>query len=293
MTLPPDEPVQESAPLAFQAAARLCRVNPETGETCVWYHGFRQYLRVLGLAITPAHHAGFLREAFATVARPGARLRVLVSGAIDYSMLAHVIWASREHGATADVTVVDLCETPLFLNQWYAKRTGLDVTTVRSDILGYTPPDGYDVICTNAFFGQFPPAQRRELMTKWHALLRRGGKVFTVAPFRPGSGTDRIGFTPQQARELCDAVLRAARERSGMIDMKPEALAQHAERFAARMKIYPVRSLDEIADLAGQGGLAVERLESMPVEPDAHAGLSGPTVSRSAHYAALIAGRSR
>ncbi len=286
-----DEPVHESAPLAFRTAARLCRLNPETGETCAWYHGFRQYLRVLGLAITPAHHAEFLRDAFATVARPGGRLRVLVSGAIDYSMLAHVLWASREHGATADVTVVDLCETPLFLNQWYATRTGIAVETFRSDILGYAPGDGFDVICTNAFFGQFPPERRRELMLKWNALLRRGGKVFTVTPFRPGSGTGRIGFTQQQARELRDAVLHAARERADAIDMKPEALAHHADRFAARMQVYPVRSLDEIADLVGQGGLAIERLESMPVEPDAHAGLSGPTVSRSASYAAVIANR--
>jgi hypothetical protein len=286
-----EEPVHESAPLARWIAERLCRVDPRTGESCAWYHGFRQYLRALDLAITPAHHAAFLRDAFATAVARGGRARVLVSGAIDYSMFAHVLWACRQNGASADVTVLDICDTPLFLNLWYSRRVGNPVRTVRASILDHENAGGYDVICTNAFFGQFPPEQRLALMTRWRDLLAPRGKVITVAPFRPGSGTGTVGFTQQEAKALRDAVLHAAQQQDGKLDLDPEGLARLADAFAARMRVHPVRSLKEIADLFEQGGFGLDHLSSAPVAPDNRVQLTGPTVSRSAEYALVVASR--
>jgi len=286
-----DEPIRESAPLARWIAERLCQVDPATGESCAWYHGFRQYLRVLGLAITPAHHAGFLKDAFGAAAPRGSRVRVLVSGAIDYSMFAHVLWACRSNGVTADVTVVDICDTPLFLNLWYARRVGVPVNTVRVSILTHEADGAYDFVCTNAFFGQFPPSQRPALMAQWRNLLKPGGQVITVTPFRPGSQAERVGFTPDEGRALHDAVLRAAQAQPGALDIPPDEVARRAESFAARMKVYPVRSLDEIRDLFEQGGFGLDHLSSPPAAPDSRGDLTGPTVSRSARYALVIATR--
>ena len=52
--------------------------------------------------------------------------RVLISGAADYSILAYVLWACRENGLDAEVTVLDRCDTPLLLNTWYAEQGGPD-----------------------------------------------------------------------------------------------------------------------------------------------------------------------
>jgi len=292
---PPAEPVHESAPLARWIAERLCRVDPGTGESCAWYHGFRQYLRALDLAITPADHADFLLEAFRAAVNPGHRVRVLVSGSIDYSMFAHVLWAGRECGASADVTVVDICDTPLFLNLWYARRIGTPVRTVRSSILDFQNPDGYDIICTNAFFGQFSPGQRTGLMSRWHDLLAPGGKVITVTPFRPGRGTEPIGFATEEARALRDAVWQEAHQQAGKLDLDPEDLAQRADAFAARMHVHPLRSLPEIRSLFEIGGFHLEHLSSAPLSgppsSDRRAPLTGPTVCRSAEYAQIVARR--
>lgn len=282
--------VHESAPLARWIADRLCRVDPATGESCAWYHGFRLYLRALGLAITPAHHAEFLREAFAGSVVEGQRVRVLVSGAIDYSMLAHVVWACRECGATADVTVVDVCDTPLFLNLWFARRVGVPVRTVRSNILAYESADPFDFVCTNAFLGQFSPRQRPELVARWHSLLAPGGRVVTVTPVRPGAGRDPVGFTPGEAEALRDAVREAAREQAGRLDLDPDGLAEIADAFAARMRVHPVQSVEEVATLFGEGGFSLEHLSLSPVA-DGRGDLTGPTVSRSAEYALVEACR--
>jgi hypothetical protein len=289
------EPVHESAPLARWIAERLCRVAPGTGESCAWYHGFRQYLRALDLAITPADHADFLLEAFRAAVTPGHRVSVLVSGSIDYSMFAHVLWACRNCGVSADVTVVDVCDTPLFLNLWYARRIGTPVRTVRSSILEYQNPDGYDFICTNAFFGQFSPGQRADLMIRWHDLLAPGGRVITVTPFRPGHGAEPIGFATEEALALRDAVRQRAHEQAGRLDLDPEDLAQRADAFAARMRVHPLRSLPEIRSLFENGGFHLEHLSSSPLpgppSGDGPAPLTGPTVSRSAEYAQIVGRR--
>ncbi len=284
------EPVHESAPLARWIAERLCHVDPKTGESCAWYHGFRQYLRALGLAITPAHHADFLRDTIAALAGAGQRVRVLVSGAIDYSMFAHVLWACGECGVFAEVTVVDVCETPLFLNLWYAQRIGVPVTTVRSNILAYEPAGCFDFICTNAFFGQFSPEQRPHLMARWHSLLAPDGRVITVAPIRPGSGSGLVGFTPREARALRDAVHQSACDLVDPLDLDPDALAQLADAFTARMRVHPVRSLQEIEALFEHAGFALEHLSDSRIT-DACSTLTGPTVSRSAPYALVVACR--
>ncbi len=286
----PDNAV-ESAPLARWVAERLCREDPHRGESCSWYHGFRPFLRALGLAVTPAHHADFLRRAFRLALEPGRRARVLVSGAIDESMFAHVVWAAREAGAAVDVTVVDICETPLFLNLWFSRRSGIPVATICSDILSLQAPEPFDLICTNAFFGQFDARQRPALIRRWHALLNPGGRVITVAPVRRGSGTEPVGFTPAEAGSLRATIVASAQaaDSASTLGACPTTLAQFADTFTARMKVHPLVSEDAIADLFEAGRFRLDHLSTSSIHD--HLSLTDPTVSRSAEYAQVIARR--
>lgn len=43
---------------------------------------------------------------------------MLISGTADYSMLAHLLQAYRNVEAAVHVTVLDRCETPLYLCRW-------------------------------------------------------------------------------------------------------------------------------------------------------------------------------
>jgi hypothetical protein len=93
-----DEPLFESAPLAHAAARTLCRSDGDAGTSCAWYHGAWQYFRALGIVTAPTVHARGLTEALRALARGGSHSRVLVSGAADYSLLAHVLHAYRCEG---------------------------------------------------------------------------------------------------------------------------------------------------------------------------------------------------
>ena len=79
VTLPTvDEPIASTAALALRLASTLCHKDPATGESCAWYHGPWQLLRLLGLVMTPARHADFYGAALETAV--GRRRNVGGSG---------------------------------------------------------------------------------------------------------------------------------------------------------------------------------------------------------------------
>lgn len=286
-----EEPLLESAPLARRVAELLCTDNPTLGMNCFWYHGFWQTLRLLNLVATPEHHADFLRRAFARAAASASRLSVLICGAIDYSTLAHVLWSCELRGVAADVTVVDVCDTPLYLNRWYADRVKAGIRTVRSNILDYQSTESHDVVCTHSFFGQVPPATRPRLMEKWRELLRPGGRAITVNRIRPGSGLQQIGFSSQQARALRDAILRAPQELKDRLGIGAEELARYADDYATRRRPYPVRSREDFVRLFEEGGFTVEYLDCAPVAAPPGVQVGGPTTLDGSEYAQIIARR--
>jgi SAM-dependent methyltransferase len=286
-----DEPLELSAPLARQLASRLCWKNPATGESCEWDHGFWQYLRILGLAPAPKRQADFYREAFEQLVDSGSRPRILISGAADYGMLAVVLAAFRERGIEPQLTVVDICETPLALNRWFAERESIEIHTHCSDLLSYTSTVAFDLICSHALLGYFSPTQRPALLSNWHTLLRPGGAVVTVAPIRPAAAFEPTGFTPAQASAFCAAVLKRATEMRSVLDIEPEEALRCAQRTVSQKRAFSVTSIEETRSLFEQAGFAMQRLFSALLIVGVDHEVSGPATSGSANYAYIIAVR--
>src|SRR6185369_15056274 len=113
-----NEPLLESAPLARELAREMCHIDPVTGESCAWLHGFWQYIRLLGLGSTPTQNEEFFAAAIGTATAAVPAPRILVSGAADYSMLSVVLGACAGRDVRPQITVMDQCETPLALNRW-------------------------------------------------------------------------------------------------------------------------------------------------------------------------------
>jgi 2-polyprenyl-3-methyl-5-hydroxy-6-metoxy-1,4-benzoquinol methylase len=276
-----------SAPLARRLAAARCRVDPETGRSCAWYHGLWQYLRLFELVETPRYHAAFFREALAAL--PERRdPAILVSGAADYSMAAHVVAGCRELGRAPKVTVLDRCETPLQLNRWYAERAGIAIETRCLDVLACEESGQFDGIFTHAFLGRFPPAQRAVLFTKWRQLLRPGGAVATVTPVRPGD-EQVAGFDARGAEALRETVRGIATAWRGALDVAPATLADEAWRYAQMHRVHPVRSAGELHELLEAAGLRVARLEHVASLASMLGVPRGPTIVGSAAYLRIVA----
>ena len=283
------EPLVLSAPLAHRVAPGLCRKDPASGEDCAWYHGVWQYLRVLDIPVSPTAHAEFFFGALEPLAREGGYRRVLISGAADYCVPALVLWAYQRQNAVAEVTVVDVCETPLFLSKWYARTVSATVETQASEILDYRAAGPFDVICTHAFLGYFAPPRRRDLIAKWSRLLRPGGKVVTVNPLRPSATEDSVGFTPEQTRVFRETALREAHNWRDVLGVDPDELASMAQRYAERFRSHPVGSHEEIINLFEGGGFTIDHLDSGGVSGRIGDRLSGPTTPGKLEWAQIIA----
>ena len=275
--------LKQAAALARERAPALCRRDPKTGKRCDWNHGLWPTLRLLGIVTEPALHGEFLCSALASLA--GERPRVLLSGAADHALLEQVLAAFA--GRSPEITVLDLCETPLMLNRWCAERAGIAIETRVSNILDYAEQRPYDAICTHAFLSYFDRAQRAALVSKWRALLRPGGKVITVNRLRPGSKAHWIAFSTDQVWAFRERVEAAARAQG----LEFPRLGRAAENYASRQAIFPLASEEELRELFEGGGFEVEALTLDAVAPAARLPVSVPTVPSGERYARLIAVR--
>lgn len=284
-----EELLLESTRLANRIAQASCHVEPETGESCAWYHGFLPSLRLLGLVATPAHHRDFFVSALGLPSRAGQSPRILVSGAADHYMLAQVWRGCRQHGLTPRITVVDLCETPLALNRWYAERMDFTIETQRADLLDYDAPGAFDFICTHSLLGRFSQEQRPQLMAGWLRLAAPGGRVVTVNRVRVEAGRQRVGFESGHAQTLHATVLEKARRMSGQLDQTPETLAERTDAYSERHRVHPVKSREEMENLFRSAGFGIEQLSMLQAGSAKDAAVSGPTLLDGSHYACIVA----
>ena len=272
------EALEASAPLAYAMAARSCR-------GCASYHGLWQYLRLLRVIEPMERHAPFFEREL-RAAKGSGRPRILVSGAADYWTCARVFAAFARRRAKPEVTVIDLCETPLSLNRWYARRLGERVATRRVDVLAFNSPAAFDAICSHAILGRFSPAKRKALAAKWYSLLRPGGRLITATPVRPGDAERPVRFTPQEAADFVSRVEQAAqRVRPGV---GVAALLKHVRRHSERFRVYRVPSRESVEAMLEPAGFRLERLRT--VAPVHRPGLCGPTQA-GAVYLQIVARR--
>jgi hypothetical protein len=284
-----DEPLLTTAPIARQVAPTLCsRRGPD--QDCSWYHGVWQYLRVFGLASAPVRHEDFFVGALGDLAETGKHPRVLVSGAADYATLAQVLRAYEGAPSRPDVTVLDRCGTPVLLSSWYGTFHGVPLHTVVADVLKYVPDAPFDVICTHSFLSQFSARTRPALVAQWREMLRPGGSVVTTTRISSPGMNGATRFTPEQAASFTDRVLQQARLVDGL-PASPETMAEEARTYANRTVVHSVGSVDEVVGLFEDGGLRITRLDVHEISGNAAAAEWGPSTSRTAVHAEIVAVR--
>jgi SAM-dependent methyltransferase len=286
-----NEPLEISAPIAWDLAARHCRRDPVTGATCACNHGVWQFLRIMGMAGTAAKRRSFYQAAITDFTRVNPAPRVLISGASDTAMLAQVAGAFQQAGIMPSISVVDVCETPLRLNQWYAGQQGLQIETVCSDILTYRSPTPFDLICTDSFISRFPHAVWSRLAAQWHALLAPGGWLLTTSRLRPATAPDCIRFLPEQVKAFSKEFMLEATVNHNCFGIEPEELADCAERYAQQQINYPLRSISEIETMLSGAGLALDAIQQLQGTKANKAGIDAPTISGGGEYLGIIAHR--
>lgn len=286
----PLEPLADSASLARAWASTHC-VHDASGMSCDAYHGFWQTMRLMRLGATLGGHPGHYLQAMAAWYRQapthGGSRRVLISGCADYSMLAHLWHASATVVVDLEITVLDICPTPLRLNTWFAERHGRSVHTVCDNVLAHRPHTGYDLIVTSSFLGYFSPRVRPALFQAYRAMLREDGQLVLSNRLRAESEQVPVGFTPAQAEQFADLAARLSSELPAPAAMDADQAHTMALAFARHSRNYPLASVQSLQNLAADAGLRIRHsqlVQNAPMRPD----VSGPTLGDGSRYLFVV-----
>lgn len=268
--------------LTRRLAERYCN---RPGPDCGWYHGEWELLKSLGIVSTAAVHTSQL-QALLRMALEGrsGRPRILLSGSTDDALLRVVRDGVGTRGV--DVVALDICATPLEVMRASDISGTLDFDVVRADILRYEDEQGYDLILTHAFMGNFADGDRARLLARWFALLRPGGSLATIQRIRPHGTPAVIGFSAGQT----EAFVQAARESGARLGLDDIPRVERVARtFAQKKRTYAITSRDDFEQLFTTAGFELTYLQYdvLPVLP----GLSGPSVPSGGEYAFLIASK--
>lgn len=249
-----DDALRKSAPLAWKHAPDLC---PGEGVVqCHAYHRVWQYLLLLKVVSSLRTDTAFMIEQLRIRLVDHPRSRILISGAAEYGMLAHVLWAARLARTAPPIVVLDQCATPLMLNRWYAERAGAMIETVQADVLKFDAAESFDIICTHSFLGWFCPADKQRLLTRWRNNLKPGGVVVTTQRLRPSDGHDITRTFDAAESAARREQVRAAAVAQGFSAMAGIIADAAYEHFRTNV-LYRTATPEELEDQFASNGLPI------------------------------------
>jgi SAM-dependent methyltransferase len=286
-----NEPFTKWAAFARSLAPALCApVGPGTPD-CSPYHALIQYMRLLGIVGTPQRHGGFYRAALGELAAAGARPRVLIAGAADFSMLGHLLAAYEDAGAAAEVTVIDRCPTPLEVCRSYAKARSLTIRTAVADTAEFDPSERYDVICTDALLVMLPDQVKQRALGRWRALLRPDGRLVTTLRLSPAGPPEDEELRARRVDAFVERVRAEASRRAGLLDLDPDTLATEACPYATCLSVHPIESREKVVGLFERAGLAFDRLDVVDLPGHIPLSETGPAATQPGTFVRIVARR--
>jgi hypothetical protein len=208
----------ESAPLSEIWSRTECCPKPQGGmeewakehrlqpESCGWYHGTWQYLRLLDMVAVPHWHREFYNHALGSILKQKPNANVLISAAADWGMLASLHEAMQIAGASPNIVIYDICKTPLKACQWYADLHQFPIHAKCANIITEDIPEApFDLIVTDEFLSVLKAEYKPLIAKRWKELLKPGGAVVTVAMIGGVTTPElREGYS-QRARQFLES----------------------------------------------------------------------------------------
>jgi hypothetical protein len=224
----------KSADLTNANARRFCSGSYLDRQSCAWYHGVWQYLRLMDLVSSPSWHHDFYTSSLKSIATASRESHILISGTADYSMYAYVLDAIAASKETSEVVIIDMCETPLLACTWLGEQTGQRPLTRKEDIryLALVQPAYFDCICSDAFLTRFEGNEVDAVLAAWAKLLKPGGSVIT---------TVRIYQTERPDRPAKDAIAAFVHRAETGWEQYENRLAPTTREITQKTEVYARR----------------------------------------------------
>lgn len=242
--------VEESASMV-EEVSRKCSSRFLGGQKCSWYHSAWQYLRLLDMVATPDWHeqfyAGNLSQVLLRSEKPP---KILICGVADYGMLSHVVKALKTLRIYADITVLDICQTPLDACQWYADKHQIKITTVCDSILNFKQENSFDCIVTDEFLTVVNHRMRQPVVEQWNKLLKPRGTVITTALIRE-NGASSDAATEAQREDYEKRCRASAIKRAYLVwpKLAYDEIVTMARKYAENMVNHYFHNEEEIREL--------------------------------------------
>lgn len=221
-------------------------------ENCGWYHASWQYLRILDMVSTPDWHSDFYRDRIQQAKSHMSPRRVLICGTADYGILAHLIAAiSPTELERYEIVVLDLCDTPLKICDWFADQIHVNIQTISGNAFELAfRDDWFGLVLTDAFLTRFPWKEKRKVVSEWHRVLAPGGSVITTARVEEGRHRQRLAPDRASIENFVSRAREEATKRALFMPRTPEQVEKMARTYAEHIVSFPtsrgeVRSLFE------------------------------------------------
>jgi len=257
-------------------------------ESCAWYHGSWQFLRLLDLVSTPDVHAMHFDTQLKKIAGDSSFKNILVSGSADSGLVKTIHEALMSRQAEITLTVIDICGTPLKICEQYADKAGLQITTLKQNILEGLPEAAFDAIFTHSFMGYFDDAARQHLLRQWARSLRPGGRLITVQRIRENYADDVVRFNDLEINAFVARAKDLVRQ-SDFADFSEFDVVGMAKKFAERFRNFPVRSAEQLQSMFETAGFKLATFERQATH--GAEGLTGPSVPNAAGFYMIAAER--
>ena len=225
---------------------------------CDWYHGTWQILRLLNMVAVPKWYP-FYRDTLAKALTRVKRPNVLISAAADYGMLCTLHQAMEYAGAEADITLIDICQSPLQSSEWYAARHGVSLECRVGNLLSSRIPEhGYDVVVTDEFLTVLKDPYKPTIVNQWRRILKPGGTIVTTAMLgKPTTMELRESYAAKARQRLQQYGLQLFPNYSTEME---ERLIADCARFASFHTRHMLRDENQIRALFGDAAFKFQVL---------------------------------
>jgi len=221
--------------------------------SCNWYHGSWQYLRLVGLVSTPKWHERFYQDSLNRSLSNEKNASILISGTADYGILEQ-IYKSEHIKNVSDVTVMDICESPLYICKWYHDKYAMNIPFINFNIIkrdimnNMIAENSQTVIIADAFLTRFDNISREIIIAQWLRMLKPNGFVITTIRIEK----TKSGMIKASTRDVDKFVKKTediVNTKGILFSYLSDTITEKAKKYAKKIVSNPINNLDDIYKL--------------------------------------------
>ena len=161
------ERLGEIAAEAYAVAGRFCG-------SCRNLHALWPYIRLSRSSTGLERSGSVLEMALRAFITTGLR-KILIAGAADTGLLSLVLRAADDFDV--DVTVLDVCASPLELCRRLAGQWSIPVRTVKQDLADLDERQAFDLVLVHGTLHFIAGEKRLNVLARIHRALRPNGRL--------------------------------------------------------------------------------------------------------------------